>query len=121
MRRKPFEASRGRVLAVCLILAVLLCHGVYGAGHQLTPAYETHEEHSAHTHEEKGAHPAGHLSGMAYAAVLLIFFIAAVSTISFARAKPEVMRPQPSLRFSPPDVSRLPRGPTLHFLQVLRL
>ncbi len=116
----PKTRSNGRVTAAFLILALLLCHGVYGAEHQLAPAHGTvaHEGHSAH--EEKDTHPAGHLSGMAYAAVLLVFFIAAAA-IKFVRAELEAVGPKSAARIPFPDIPYLPRGPTLHFLQVLRL
>jgi hypothetical protein len=112
--------TRGGVLAVFLILALILCHGVYGAGHQLAPAYEAHGGHSAHEHGGEGTHPAGHLSGMVYAAVLLVFFIAAAS-MKFVRAELGILNTQSSMRVSPPDILQLPRGPTLGFLQVFRL
>lgn len=111
---------RGKVLVGFVILAVLLCHGVYGAGHQLAPAHDAaHGEHSTHA-GEKDAHPAGHLSGVAYAAVLLAFFVAAAS-IKFVGVGFEVVKPRSVMRFSPPGLPHLPRGPTLRFLQVFRL
>lgn len=118
VKRTTFEMSRGGVLAVSLIVAVLLCHGAYGAGHQLASAYEAHETHAAHG--EGDAHPAGHLSGVSYAAVLLVFFLAAAS-MKFVRAEFEVANPRSVMRFSPPGLPHLPRGPTLRLLQVFRL
>jgi hypothetical protein len=81
------------LLALLLAGALLLCHGLYGASHQVFAAL--HAEHSSHAHtphtdthgagvgehssvEHKGGDGEGHLGHVAYAAALLMISLGAV-------------------------------------------
>ena len=120
--------STGRLLALVLVGAILVCHGVFGALH-LCSSHEghMHQEHG-HPSVEKGmaAHdepPSCHVSGADYFAVLLTAFLGLVLGLPLRSARswvsvaepPAVERRFTSLVFYPP------RGPTLPVLQVCRL
>jgi hypothetical protein len=81
------------LLALILTAALLLCHGLYGAAHQVFAAL--HTEHASHVHiphadthetgegeqppvEQQGGDGGGHLGHVAYAAALLVISLGAV-------------------------------------------
>jgi hypothetical protein len=88
------EGRSSRVLlAVFLAGALLLCHGLYGASHQIFAAL--HGEHDSHGHtshtgthgagvedhtpvDRQDGHGGGHLGHVAYAAVLLVISLGAL-------------------------------------------
>lgn len=134
--RTPTKPGRSAALALLLAVALLLCHGVLGAHHQMhevanadgSPAFE-HPAHGSVSH--MGAHsveqqPNGEHDGcstcVAYAAVLLIVSLKVLlwllnGTLAWTRkAEPSL----PSLGLATP-VSNPTRGPTLPVLQVFRL
>jgi hypothetical protein len=134
----PVRWSRRGLLALLLVGALLLCHGAYGALHQLhqtsgttlLPAAEPSSS-SSHTHThgaEDGEHPGaageGCIGCVPYAATLLVFFLgtAAVWFLSASRGWSRGMAALPSSGrlFSPGELHPA-RGPTLPALQVFRL
>jgi hypothetical protein len=124
-------------LALLLAAALLLCHGVYGAYHQVhqtsagasqqhAPGHAPHEGHAA----ASGAHTAGHAEGqeddcsgcVAYSAVLLVLFLGALIALQRgARLRTSTAAHTPFLLGPVPAVLHAARGPTLPVLQVFRL
>jgi hypothetical protein len=121
--------ARGKVLALLLVGALLLCHGVYGVAHLCSAspvtAYQDHEyssptEIGMAVHDE---HPACHLEGAEYFAVLFAAFLGLVLGLLLKGARPYGKVATSfalDLRLRP-CASYLPRGPTLTVLQVFRL
>ncbi|CAN5553688.1 MAG: hypothetical protein M3494_13540 [Actinomycetota bacterium] len=133
-----FETLRGRVVAGTLVLALLLCHGVFGSMHLAhgplaAPPAETESGAHAHAnhhggHETIVAHgDGGSVShhGMApeYFAVFVALLFGAVFLL--LRSKMRVFAWKASFRskvLPRPAVFRAPAtGPTLPRLQVFRL
>lgn len=127
-------AGGGGFLPFLLIAAVLLCHGVLGAVHQIwcddacgpTQASKAHHGSASGTEGtgETGDGPTGGLGTLSYAAVVLAAFGAA-SLLGLLLAvrrwcELEVRRPVFRRRY-PLSVAHRPRGPTLPSLQVFRL
>ena len=88
---------RDRKGAVALLLAVamLLCHGLYGASHQVhgfgseapgqVVSHGTQHHHGAHSApggDEQGEGHAGHPDGISYAAALSVVLLAAAFALS---------------------------------------
>jgi hypothetical protein len=70
IQRIPTKAGRSAALALLVAAGLLLCHGVYGAYHQVhqtstgaphqhAPGHAPHEGHAT----TSGAHTAGHAEG----------------------------------------------------------
>ncbi len=128
MTSTGLSRSRSALLALLLAGALLLCHGVYGAMHLCpslqAPAHQGHEhpamETGMTTHDE---HPACHLTGTEYFAVLLTAFLGLLLGLLLkgARSWVSVAAPLAVGRRSPPVILHPPRGPTLPALQVFRL
>lgn len=127
--------SGRRLLALLLVGALFLCHGAYGALHQIhqgagdaaLPAME-HAAHADTGGTEDGVHPAGHraehlVGDMAYAATLVVISLGAFLRwlINDARAWSRVGASSLIVRCFPLLVVRPVRGPTLSILQVFRL
>lgn len=134
--------SRERVLAWLLILALILCHGVYGSMHLthdplVSPAMESGDHaassHSVHaTHETSASardkEPVPHHGGMSaeyFAVFLTLVFGLIYSVFLFLRSAKTSPTLAASLRakaFLPIEVFRPPaRDLTLARLQVFRL
>lgn len=126
-------------LAVLLVGALLLCHGVFGFAHEIS----CHEcdppdllaSMAQASHEHGSEHPVGHASGQAtgddpvgghafagyFGIVLALFGVVVLGLLLGSRilrraASPLLYRPPPL-----PVLARLPWGPTLPLLQVFRL
>lgn len=126
------RTSRDRVLAGLLVLALLLCHGVFGSMHlshdsPVAPSAMEGGGHAGHHGAAAGqdGNAMPHHGGMApeYFAVFLAVFFGSVFLL--LRSKPAVSARGASLRsfilsrtvlLHPPA-----RGPTLPYLQVFRL
>jgi hypothetical protein len=113
-----------RLLAPLLVLTLLACHGVFGALH--TPTSVPVEEHPSHAGTiaglAGGAHHEPPLGSASYNATLFFVLAAAFWLLfgsKFWYAGARITRPV--LRCPQTPVARLPRGPTLPFLQVLRI
>lgn len=136
IRSVPVAWSSRGLLALLLVGALLLCHGVYGALHQMhqiscasvLPA----AEHSSHTHAHEagdGEHPGetgseGCLGKVAYAATLLLISTGAIlRLLNGGRARAKVPAPSLRMRSFPPLILHPARGPTLPpaLLQAFRL
>jgi hypothetical protein len=122
------RGSKGRQLALLLVGAILLCHGVFGILHLCsTPTAPTHQTHEHPSFADGTAaghdHPVCHLTGAEYFAVLFTAFLGLVlGLLKCARLWGRVASFRPSRPYLPPLVSHLPRGPTnLPVLQVFRL
>ena len=115
-----------------VVVALLLCHGVYGAAHQVHQAPGATDHHGAGhaTHGDEpgtlGGHPGPYDEGcfgcVAYAASLLVVSIGAV--LWLLRGGPSwdgdnAAMPLPVR--APGSVLHPARGPTLPVLQVFRL
>ena len=116
------DASGGAGAAFLLAIALLLCHGVFGAGH-LTTSYHAAYQPSATDHAE-GRSPLTTVEDeddAAYYATLLaaLLLLAAV----LRSGPPIVLRGVRGYRGSPCCPRRVPppRGPTAPLLQVFRL
>jgi hypothetical protein len=127
----------GRVLLALLLAgALLLCHGLYGASHQVFATL--HAEHSSHVHtpdtdthgagigeqpvEHQGGDGEGHLGHVAYAAVLLVISLGAVLwLLSGGRTWTRGVLFSLSKRVVPPGYLRPSRRPSPTLLQVFRL
>ena len=128
----------GRVLLALLLTgALLLCHGLYGASHQVF--YALHAEHSSHvrtphtdTHgagvggqppvEHQSGDGEGHLGHVAYAAALLVISLGAVLwLLSRGRAWTRGGLPTFSKLLAPLVVLQPPPRPSPALLQVFRL
>jgi ABC-type nitrate/sulfonate/bicarbonate transport system permease component len=116
--------TRERLLPLLLVGALLLCHGAFGALHQLeAPVLSGHStvvEHTSHQEEHGTAddHPLG---AHDYAAALFALLLGMV----YALLRGVVWDVFPtSRRTGSPATTRtfhLPRGPSPPFLQVFRL
>ncbi len=120
------RGPKWRLLAPLLVLTLLACHGVFGALHQITPTSAPVEEHPSHAGAiaglTGGAPDEPPLSDAGYAATLFFVVVAAFWLLfrgKLAHAGPRITRP--ALGCHRPPVARLPRGPTLPLLQLLRL
>ena len=123
-----------RLAILCLVGALLLCHGLFGALHlcstteHAAPA-DSHLAHDHHASSEAGAntneHPVYHLlHAAAYYAVFLAAFLWLVFGLLLlkgARVWSTCTAPAASFRRFGPVVLHPPRGPTLPVLQVFRL
>ncbi len=121
--------TRAKVLALLLVGALLLCHGIYGVVHLCSASSvsvpEGHEHSSLAqsgmvTHED---HPSCHLEGTEYFAVLFAAFLGLVLGLLLEGARPYGKVATSfalDLRLCP-YVPYSPRGPTLTILQVFRL
>jgi hypothetical protein len=130
--------SRSALLALVLAGALLLCHGLYGASHQVFAAL--HDEHVSHSHSPHtdthgvgvGKHNTpvdwqdgdgeGHLGHIAYAAALLVVSLGAVLWLlgggrAWTRSSLSLL---PKRVFSPRFLYPPPR-PRPVLLQVFRL
>jgi hypothetical protein len=123
------RGSKGRQLAILLVGAILLCHGVLGVLHlcstSTVPVHQTHE-HPSFTDETAAGHdhPVCHLTGTEYFAVLYTAFLGLLFGLLLkgARLWGRVASFRPSKPYLPPLVAHPPRGPTnLPVLQVFRL
>ena len=129
------RARRGTV-ALLLVVALLLCHGLYGASHQVhrfgpeAPGQEVvphsnqhHAAHDTHGGDDQGEGHAWHPDGMAYAASLSVVLLAAAFALALggtrigARA---ALAAAPGRRYAP-SFLRPARGSPLPVLQVFRL
>ncbi len=131
------QARRGAV-ALLLAVAVLLCHGLYGASHQVhgfgseapgqVVSHGTQHHHGAHSEHAAmgGAHGeghAGHPDGMAYAASISAALLAAAFAVALGGARigaRAALAFAPGRRYRPPFL-RPARGSPLPVLQVFRL
>lgn len=129
----PNRPTSDRLLALLAIWALLLCHGVFGTLH-LTPdpvlqptlaGEHTTTHHLSHAHGvAPDEHPAPHHADAEYFAVLLGTLLGALYLWLLLLNDWRRDGTSSTRRFvgsSPTTVSNLPRGPTLPFLQVLRL
>lgn len=125
--------SGRRLLALLLLGAVLVCHGFFGASHQIhkTPNSDTlpvtgHASHAGMQEADEGLFTSVHgdlgLDAMAYAAVLLALSLGALPwLLGGARARIAVPgKPLAGGRF-PRHVPHPARGPTPAVLQVFRI
>lgn len=132
IRLVPGGWHRRGLLALLLVGTMLLCHGAYGALHQVCATL--HAEHSslADTHgtgagehpvEHQGADGEGqHLGHIAYAATILVLSLGAfLWLLSGARRWTTVAPSSLPDRVFPPVFLRPPRRPEPSFLQVFRL
>ena len=124
---------RRRLLALLLLGAVLLCHGFFGASHQIHNTSKAdalpvtgHASHAGMQEADEGRSTGVHgdlgLDAMAYAAVLLALSLGALLwLLGSARARIAILvRPPAGGRF-PRLVHHPARGPTPAVLQVFRL
>ncbi len=128
------RARRG-VVALLLAVTVLLCHGLYGASHQVhrfgpeAPGQEvvshSNQHHAAHdTHgDDQGEGSAWHPDGMAYAASLSVVLLAAAFALALGgtRIWTRVALAAAPVRRYAPLFLRPARGSPLPVLQVFRL
>jgi hypothetical protein len=128
MTSTSFGLLRGRFLAILLVGALLLCHGLFGVAHlcpaSKIPGYHEHE-HPASTDTGMAAHEhvTCHLVGTEYFAVIFATLLGLILGLLFkgARLWDGVSLSFVSGRRLRPSILHLPRGPTLPLLQVLRL
>jgi hypothetical protein len=119
---------------LCLVGALLLCHGLFGALHlcsttEHAASADSHLTHDHHASSEEGAytneHPVCHLlHAAAYYAVFLAAFLwllFGLLLLKGVRVWSTNTAPAASFRQFGPVVLHLPRGPTLPVLQVFRL
>lgn len=123
--------ATGRLLAIVLVGALLLCHGAYGASHLVCDALHYGHYPQANTHEAAGEHPAKHQGGtgevqhlghVAYAAIILVLSLGAF--LLLRRDAKKWVSEAPNLFFKR-VVSPVSLGPSqrlgLPLLQVFRL
>jgi hypothetical protein len=101
------DPTGDRLLALLLIWALLLCHGIFGSLHELSnlaipehPAAESHQgEHAPARHLQAGAHD--------YAAALLALLLGAVYWFLRLEARSRNASPRPGTpcRSRPPEHS----------------
>ena len=129
----------GGFLAVLLIGALLLCHGILGFAHQASchagckateplpssPSfYGEHGSGAAGGHAgdgPAGTQTGGHGTGGYFAVVLVLFGAASLGLLLGARKQSETAVLRPYRPRSLPAFACLPRGPTLPLLQMFRL
>ena len=129
----------GRVLLALLLAgALLLCHGLYGASHQVFATL--HAEHYSHAHtahtdthgattvgeqppvKHQGGDEEGHLGHVAYAAALLVISLGAILwLLSGGRTCARGVLFSLSTRVVPPGYLLPPPRPGPTLLQVFRL
>jgi hypothetical protein len=126
------------VVALLLAVAVLACHGLYGASHQVhvfgpeapgqVVAHGAQHHHGADSEHaapggDQGEGHAGHPDGMAYAASLSAALLAAAfaAALGGAGIGPRAAPSSDPGRRYPPSFLRLARGSPLPVLQVFRL
>jgi hypothetical protein len=127
-------SGKVRLAILCLVGALLLCHGLFGALHlcsttEHAASADSHLTHDRHASSEAGAntneHPVCHLlHAAAYYAVFLAAFLwllFGLLLLKGARVWSTSLAPAASFRRFGPVVLHLPRGPTLPVLQVFRL
>ena len=127
---------RRGTLAILLAVSVLVCHGLYGAFHQVhafgveapghaAPHVQNHQAtHAVHGGIDQGEGHAGHPGGMAYAAVLGAALLAAAFAVALGgpRLGPRAALVADPGRRYPPSFLRPARGGwPLPALQVFRL
>src|SRR5215216_5264713 len=119
---------RGRLLALLLVGALLLCHGVFGVLHRCSdPSMPMHQDHEHLSFMEKGTstheHTPCHAAGAEYFAVLFAAFLGLVLglLLTGTRLWASLAAPLTAGRRFAPLVFHPPRGPTLPVLQVFRL
>jgi hypothetical protein len=137
------RSSRKVLLALFLAAALLLCHGLFGASHQVFSAL--YAEHSAHGHssyaltphtdshgavlgeqasvQHQGDYGEGHLGHVAYAAALLVVSLGAVLWL-LGTGRTWTRSDDPSSltkRIVSPKFPSLSPRPNLVLLQVFRL
>lgn len=139
------RARRDRLVAALLAVALLFCHGAFGALHQTaTRLAEPSEGHHAPATppaavghhpghggaaaeqsfaEHQVAHYGGAMAHADYAAALFVVLVGAVLSMFFAwsPARNLADAARPLGRLLAPFYLRPPRGPTLPLLQVFRL
>ena len=132
--------SRRILLTLILVAALLLCHGLYGAMHQVfatlhaSPALQAHMPHTdthgsgggEHTpidrQDEGGGEGQGHLGHVAYAAALLVISLGAILwLLGGGRAWTRSDLSSLTKRIVPPKFLRPPLIPNPALLQVFRL
>ena len=127
-------SGKVRLAILCLVGALLLCHGVFGALHlcsttEHAASADSHLTQDHHASLEAGANTNDHsvchlLHAAAYYAVFLAAFLWLVFGLLLlkgARLWSTSTAPAASLRRFGPVVLHPPRGPTLPVLQVFRL
>jgi hypothetical protein len=132
---RAVRGARVRRVALLLAVAVLLCHGLYGASHQVhrfgpedpsqvvPHANQHHGAHSAPGGADQGEGHAGHPDGISYAAALSVVLLAAAFASSLEGARigaRAALAADPGRRY-PPSFLRSARGSPLPVLQVFRL
>jgi hypothetical protein len=130
----PNRPTSDRLLALLAIWALLLCHGVFGALHLIPdPVLQpiaagehatTHQPSHAHGVTAPYEHPASHHTDTEYFAVLLGTLLGALYLwllLRNDRRRDGISTVRRFVSSPPATFSNLPRGPTLPFLQVLRL
>jgi len=130
----------GRLSAAILVVAILVCHGLFGAAHQTfmpstvthghhmqAQAYDHGKNHEGHlTGHQTGHHEAGHLAGGAeYGAVLITVLLGTalgllLRAIHLRDATTSFHPADRRFRVEPTGL-HFPRGPALPALQVFRL
>ena len=133
----PHGWSSRVLVALLLAGALLLCHGLYGASHQVVAAL--HAEHSSYDHtshadahemgigeqtpvEHQGGDGGVHLGHIAYAAALLVISLGAVLwLLSGGRTWIRVSLSLLPTRVVLPDLLRPPPRTSPTLLQVFRL
>ena len=131
------RARKGAV-ALLLAVAVLLCHGLYGASHQVhrfgpeapgqvvSHANQHHGAHSAHSTpggDDQGEGHTRHPDGIFYAAALSVVLLAAAFAVALGGARigaRAALAADPWRRY-PPSFLRPAQGSPLAVLQVFRL
>lgn len=129
--------TRRGTAALLLAVAVLLCHGLNGASHQVhrfgpeapgrvvphgTQHHEAHDTHAAHGGDDQGEGHAGHADGMAYAASLSVALLAAAFAVALGGARigaRVALTADPGRRYPPSSLCSA-RGSPLPVLQVFR-
>lgn len=135
-RRKRFVDVNGspanRFLSLLLVAALLVCHGAFGALHQLPGHGLQGGEHSSAMAQGAGPeeHPSHHgegeppPGGSTYAAVIFVVLLGAALALRLGGFRLQVahlVRWQAGRRFPTAVALYLPRGPTAPVLQVFRL
>jgi len=133
-RSNLLVSGKGRLAILCLVGALLLCHGVFGALHlcstmEHAASADSHLTHDHHASSEARANTNEHsvchlLHAAAYYAVFMAAFLWLVFGLLLlkgARLWRTSTAPAASFRRFGPVVLHPPRGPTLPVLQVFRL
>jgi hypothetical protein len=129
----PIRRPRRGILVLVVVVGLILCHGVYGAAHQVhqAPGATDHRHgagHAAHgdgsgaVGGHQGAYDEGSFGCVAYAASLVVVSIGAV--LCLLRGGPPWDEDNAARLLpvrGPGSVLHPARGPTLPVLQVFRL